>query len=117
MANKQTKQTKQNENVDTRVDADLSAEQLYEKYETWSAAFRALAAQGYSRSEIAKRTGKIYQFVRGVLVQQAAKAKKASKDETVEKANENWKLRPGAENLPIEEREQALQLPAVVETK
>lgn len=38
------------------------------KYETKSAKIRELAAQGYSRGEIAKSMGILYQHVRNVLI-------------------------------------------------
>lgn len=44
-----------------------------------SAVIRTLAAKGLSRSEIAKKMGVRYQFVRNVLVQQEEKNKRAEK--------------------------------------
>jgi hypothetical protein len=43
-------------------------DKLLKEHKTWSGVFRALAALGKSKGEIAKMTGKRYQHVRNVLI-------------------------------------------------
>lgn len=44
-------------------------EALWRRTPTWSGVFRALAAEGYTKTQISKATGKLYQHVRNVLAQ------------------------------------------------
>ena len=65
-----SKQSKPNQILMDKVDIPS----LYEEHKTHSAVIRKLNAMGYSRSDISKALGKIYQHVRNVLEQDALRA-------------------------------------------
>jgi hypothetical protein len=60
--------------VTTRDLSKFNKDELKKEYGTWSGVFRALQADGLTKGEISKVTGKRYQHVRNVLITPIAKA-------------------------------------------